>query len=77
MHTEHLYKFDMSVFDKAYDKLHEKLDVQSARLAVVRTARGERAAYEFLCAYNGETYFVFLDAENGNEIAIVNTKNAQ
>ncbi len=62
---------------QAYDKLHEKLDVQSARLAVVRTARGERAAYEFLCAYNGENYFVFLDATSGEEIAIVNTKNAQ
>ena len=62
---------------QAYDKLHEKLDVQSARLAVVRTARGDRGAYEFLCAYNGETYFVFLDATSGEEIAIVNTKNAQ
>lgn len=62
---------------QAYDKLHEKLDVQSARLAVVRTARGDRGAYEFLCAYNGETYFVFLDANSGDEISIINTRNAQ
>lgn len=62
---------------QAYDRLHEKLSVESARLAVVRTARGERAAYEFLCSYGGENYFVFLDAINGEEIAIVNTKNAQ
>lgn len=29
MHTEHLYKFDMSVFDKAYDKLHDDKDLES------------------------------------------------
>ena len=62
---------------EAYDKLHAKLNVESARLAVVRTIRGERAAYEFLCSYGEENYFVFLDAESGEEIAIVNTKTAQ
>ena len=62
---------------QAYDKLHAKLNVESARLAVVKTARGERAAYEFLCSYGEENYFVFIDAANGEEIAIVNTKNAQ
>ncbi|MBQ5930526.1 MAG: germination protein YpeB [Clostridia bacterium] len=62
---------------QAYDKLHAKLNVESARLAVVDTARGEKMAYEFLCSYGEENYFVFLDAENGEEIAIVNTKNAQ
>ena len=62
---------------QAKDKLHEKLDMQSARLAVVDTKRGERAAYEFLCSYADENYFVFIDADNGAEIAIVNTRNAQ
>ena len=62
---------------EAYDKLHAKLNVQSSRLAVVDTARGEKMAYEFLCSYGEENYFVFLDAMNGEEIAIVNTKTAQ
>ncbi len=61
----------------AYDKLHNKLTVESARLAVVDTERGERAAYEFLCSYGEENYFVFIDAMNGEEIAIVNTRQAQ
>ena len=61
--------------EAAYEKLDKKLDVQSATLAVVNTARGERAAYEFLCAYEENTYFVYLDANTGEEIAIVNTKN--
>ena len=62
---------------QAREKLHEKLDMQSARLAMVDTKRGERLAYEFLCGYGEENYFVFIDAENGAEIAIVNTRNAQ
>lgn len=59
---------------QAKDKLNEKLNVESARVAVVKTMRGERAAYEFFCSYGKEQYFVYLDAENGNEISIVNAK---
>lgn len=59
---------------QAKAKLHKDLSVETARLAVVKTARGERGAYEFLCSYEGERYFVYLDAINGNEIAIVNVR---
>lgn len=62
---------------EAYGKLHKELSVESSRLAVVKTARGERPAYEFLCSYEGENYFVFLDALNGEEISIVNVKSIQ
>ncbi len=59
---------------EAYGKLHKKLTVEASRLAVVRTARGERVAYEFFCSYGEEQYFVYLDAETGKEISIVNAK---
>lgn len=62
---------------KAKDALSDKLTVESARLAVVQTARGERPAYEFFCSYGEEYYFVFLDACTGQEIAIVNTRAIQ
>jgi hypothetical protein len=62
---------------EAYGKLHKDLSVESSRLAVVKTVRGERPAYEFLCDYNGERYFIFLDAGNGEEISIVNVKSIQ
>lgn len=61
---------------QAKDKLYDQLAVEASRLAVVHTARGERAAYEFFCSYGGENYFVYLDAVNGNEISIVNAKTA-
>ncbi len=59
---------------QAKGKLREGLKVESARLAVVKTASGERASYEFLCSYKEESYFVFIDAVTGKEISIVNTK---
>lgn len=62
---------------EAQAKLYDGLTVESSRLAVVRTVRGERAAYEFLCSYGEENYFVFLDAVNGEEIAIVNARGIQ
>ena len=61
--------------ESAYDKLSEKLSVETSRLAVVNTARGKRAAYEFLCAYEDARYFVYLDAETGEELAILNVQN--
>ncbi|MBE5744941.1 MAG: hypothetical protein E7355_02265 [Clostridiales bacterium] len=59
----------------AQAKLHEGLAVEFGRLAVVKSKRGERAAYEFLCSYMDEKYLVYTDAINGEEIAIVNVKN--
>lgn len=72
--TEPIVKIDLQ---KAKDALSDKLTVESARLAVVQTARGERPAYEFFCSYGEEYYFVFLDACTGQEIAIVNTRAIQ
>ncbi len=59
----------------ARENLHAGLEVESSKLVVVHTARGERPAYEFLCTYAGERYFVYTDAVTGGEIAIVNLKN--
>ena len=61
--------------ETAHKKLSKKLTVDTSRLAVVRTLRGNRAAYEFLCSYNDTKYFVYLDAETGEEIAIINANN--
>ena len=57
---------------QAYDKLYKDLSVESARLTVVKTMRGEKTAYELLCSYGEEQYLVYLDAANGEEISILN-----
>ncbi len=59
----------------AQSKLREGLQVEASRLTVVRTASGERTAYEFLCGYGEDKYFVFIDATTGAEISIVNIKD--
>ncbi len=61
--------------ETAREKLNDKLSVETARLTVVNTARGEKLAYEFLCSYDEDNYFVYLNAETGEEIAILNTQN--
>ena len=61
--------------ETAYNKLHKSLTVESSRLAVVQTARGERAAYEILCSYQDTYYYVYIDAGTGDEIAIINAQN--
>lgn len=76
----HRGRYELNVkmnLETAHEKLSKKLNVDASRLAVVRTLRGERAAYEFLCSYNDMKYFVYLDAETGEEIAIINAQNVQ
>ena len=58
--------------EEAYGKLYKGLDVEASRLTVVKTERGERPAYEFLCAHGEDRYLIYLDADNGNEISIIN-----
>ncbi len=60
---------------EAQGRLHSGLTVESSRLAVVAIERGKRTAYEFLCSYGEERYFVYLDANSGAELSIVNVKN--
>lgn len=63
--------------ETAREKLSDKLTVEASKLSVVDTARGERAAYEFLCSYNEANYFVYIDADTGEEIAILNVQNVR
>lgn len=60
--------------ESAQNALKKGLVVESSRVAIVHTARGERTAYEFLCSYGEEKYFIYTDAQTGDEISIVNVK---
>ena len=57
---------------QAQARLKDGLQVDNARLVVTQTRRGERTAYEFVCSYMDERYIVYVDANAGNEIAILN-----
>ena len=60
---------------EARDRLSDKLTVEASRLVLFQHKGQEMTAYEFFCSYGGETYFVYLDAEDGRELFIVNSKD--
>lgn len=59
----------------ARGKLNDNLEVLGARTALVNTVNGEKMAYEFVCAYGEEKYVIYVNAQTGEEIAIVNLRN--
>ena len=61
----------------AHEKLSKKVQVEATKPVVVETARGERVAYEFLCSYEDEYYYIYIDGQTGDEIAIMNVKNVR
>ena len=60
---------------QAVSKLHDKLTLTGSKLALVRAGREERVAYEFICEYNEQTYFVYIDGNTGEEISILNANS--
>ncbi len=60
---------------QAKDKLYKGLEVEASRVVVIDLPKGERVAYEFLCGYQEDKYFVFIDGVTGEEISIVNVKS--
>lgn len=62
---------------KAREKLSDKLTVENGRTAVISTRRGERIAYEFICSFDGQIYFVYVDANTGEELSILNAGQSQ
>lgn len=72
---KHRQRADLSLdisMQEAREKLSEKLSVEKGRTALISTRRGERLAYEFVCSYDGQRYFVYVDAKTGDELSILN-----
>ena len=60
---------------EARDKLSDKLTVESSRLVLFEHKGRETTAYEFFCNYDDKSYFVYMDATDGRELFIVNSRN--
>ncbi|MDD6995263.1 MAG: germination protein YpeB [Candidatus Borkfalkiaceae bacterium] len=56
--------------EKAESALSPRLTVQSARKAVIGIGDNETLCYEFACNYGEDGYFVYVDAQTGEEIRI-------
>ncbi len=55
---------------QAEEKLGGKLEVAGRRLALIPLDGSEALAYEFYGTYDGNTYYVYLDASTGSELNI-------
>lgn len=58
----------------AKEKLHDKLSLEGSRVALINVKGRERVAYEFICSYGEDRYFVYIDGDTGEEISILNAK---
>lgn len=66
--------------EEAQSKLSTNLEVKGSRLAVIPHDGGEALAYEFYGTYDGNTYYIYVDAETGNEIemfTVIGTKQGR
>jgi hypothetical protein len=55
---------------EARDRLNDCLDVYASRLAIIPARGAEKLCYEFICGFDGSEYFVYVDAETGEETTI-------
>ena len=54
----------------AQEKLHEGFEVEISRLCVIPTDGGEVLAYEFAGTYEGNDYYIYIDAKTGSEAEV-------
>ena len=59
---------------EARDGLSDKLTVESSKTVLFEHKGREILAYEFFCSYDGKLYFVYVDAMDGRELFIVDSK---
>ena len=64
----------------AQGKLHDGFEVESSRLCLIPTDGGEVLAYEFFGKYEGNDYYIYIDAKTGLEtevFTVIGTKQGR
>jgi spore germination protein len=61
--------------EQAREKLSDRLTVEAAEMVLFQHKGREVLAYEFFCSFDGKLYFVYMDAQDGSELFIVNANN--
>lgn len=62
--------------DKAKERVSKRLNITTSRLAIVPTeANKEVLCYEFVGNYNGDSFIVYINAQTGYEVRILQIRN--
>ena len=56
--------------DRARAQLHGMVDIATERTAVIPFDGGEKLAYEFYGTYGGQTYYIYFDADSGEQLQV-------
>lgn len=65
---------------EARAKLHDGYEVDGSRLCVIPTDGGEALCYEFYGTYEGSIFYIYLDANSGDELemfTVIGTKQGR
>lgn len=77
-HTERTVPSATLTKAQAKKYVADEISVETARLAIVPTGEtSERLCYEFSGTYEGETYYVYIDAENGRQVEMFKVINSE
>ena len=67
-HTQRTIPDNLISQEEAFEVVDSRLDVKNVRLCIIpKEYENETVAYEFYCSYNDSTYYVYINATNGNE----------
>ena len=62
--------------DKAKERVSKRLNVTSSRLAIIPTETNKEVlCYEFVGNYNGDSFIVYINAQTGYEVRILQIRN--
>lgn len=76
-HTERNVPQPVLTKAEARKSVSEEISVETARLAIVPTGEtSEKLCYEFSGTYNGETYYVYIDAISGRQVEMFKVINS-
>ncbi|MBO5713804.1 MAG: germination protein YpeB [Clostridia bacterium] len=78
-HTERVVKTPTLTVQQAQEKVSSTITIDTTRLSIVPIGNSsERLAYEFSGENNGDTYYVYIDAETGAQLQmfkVINSNN--
>ena len=80
-HVERTIEEPKYTIDEAYEKVSKDIEVRSQSLAIIPTGGGnEKLTYEFIGDCNGESYYVYIDANTllqADIFKVVNTEQGR